>query len=198
MKDDETLNVYDQRAGDYAKHFGVQKPSKSLTRFMSHLPPNARVMDLGCGPGDSAAIMRDAGFQVDAVDASKGMIEQANSKYGLNARYATFDDLDTVREFDGIWANFSLLHARKADFPRYLKSIHTALKDDGIFHIGTKLKTDHDEARDSIGRFYSYYDQDELMTYLQTAGFTAMQTDTGKEIGLSGSSDPFILVLCHA
>lgn len=198
MKDKSTLDVYDQRASDYATHFGSTKPSKSLTRFMDYLPKGAKVLDLGCGPGDSAALMRDAGFVVDAVDASAGMIEQANTRYDLKATQATFDDLDAIDAYDGIWANFSLLHARKADFPRYLTAIHTALVSGGIFHIGTKLKTDQGEARDGIGRFYSYYETDELMAHLDTAGFTPVQTDTGKEVGLSGSNDPFILVLCHA
>lgn len=198
MSDSETLDVYNLRAGDYAAHFGKSTPSKSLANFMSYLPKGARVLDLGCGPGDSAALMRDAGFNVDAVDASEGMVAQANARYDIDARVATFDDVTEQAVFDGIWANFSLLHAAKPDFPKYLSAIHTALKPDGIFHIGTKLKTDIDAGRDSIGRFYTYYEKAELITYLNDAGFDPIDIHKGREVGLSGSNDPFILVLSRA
>ncbi len=198
MSDKETLSVYDARAEDYATHFGKETASPALKNFMTTVLSGGHVLDLGCGPGDSAALLVQHGFDVDAIDASEGMVQQANTRFDVGARVATFDDVTAEGIYDGVWANFSLLHAEKSDFPRYLRAIHTALKPNGVFHIGTKLKTDTDAGRDKIGRFYSYYDEGELLTHLSEAGFSVLSRHKGHEVGLSGSDDPFILVLCRA
>lgn len=199
MGDPETLSVYARRAEEYSNRFAsepAQDASPSFNAFSQHLPARGRVLDLGCGPGQWAARLRDAGFEVDATDASEAMAELAKQRFDLDVRIVTFDALDDVAEFDGIWANFSLLHAPKTDFPDHLARIHRALKPGGAFHLGTKLGID--EGRDHLGRFYSYYSEIELRNYLDEAGFTILNTRTGEEIGLAGNVDPFIIILAHA
>ncbi|NNK78052.1 MAG: class I SAM-dependent methyltransferase, partial [Litoreibacter sp.] len=155
----------------------------------------AHVLDLGCGPGNSAAMIRAAGHTVDAVDASSEMVRLANEKYAINARRALFDEIDGTDLYDAIWANFSLLHAPKAAFPVHLAALKTALKPGGLFHIGMKLGAGED--RDRIGRFYAYYGEEELADILCQAGFRDLQVDTGEAKGLAGSMDPFIIIRAH-
>jgi len=193
MSDDETISVYDDQVEKYAGFFTSNDPSAGLKEFVSHLPQNGFVLDLGCGPANWSAWMRDNGMRVDAIDASPEMVKFANETHDINARVGVFDDLDAENLYDGVWANFSLLHANKADFPRHLKQINTALKSNGYFHIGMKLGID--AARDHLGRFYSYYSEDELKTLLEEAGFIILTTKTGEEKGLAGNVDPFILIL---
>ena len=68
MADEETLKVYDARVADYAAMTKRSKIDPDLLRFMAHLPKNAFVLDLGCGPGASSAVMRECGFKPDPVD----------------------------------------------------------------------------------------------------------------------------------
>lgn len=194
MPDKETIAIYDEQVEKYANLVTTDKPGSILQGFIDALEQNAFVLDLGCGPANSSALMRTHGLKVDPVDASQEMVNHANTLYDINARAATFDDLDDVAKYDGIWANFSLLHAPIEDFPRYLLAIHTALVPKGIFHIGMKLG--NGMKRDSLGRLYSYYSKEELTQYLQDAGFTILEKTFGEEPGLSGEIAPWITILC--
>ncbi|MEL6609510.1 MAG: class I SAM-dependent methyltransferase [Pseudomonadota bacterium] len=192
MSDAQTIAVYSARVDDYAK-FAEDTPSQSLRGFIEAAPEGGRVLDLGCGPGNAARFMAEAGLDAHAWDLTPEMVEMAATP-GVTARQAGFDDLDEVATYDGVWANFSLLHAAKADMPRHLAAIATALKDAGVFSIG--MKTGEGERRDTIGRFYSYYTRDELMGLLGEAGFEAVWDKTGEEAGLDGTVAPFILIRC--
>lgn len=193
MTDAETLSAYAQNVEKYAALVESEKPGKALKDFLSAVKPGGVVLDLGCGPGNSSAQMQAMGFQTVSTDASPEMVQTANDTYGLNATVATFDDLSQVDEFDGVWANFSLLHAPKADFPRYLTAIHTALRPKGGFHIGMKLGTG--EKRDRLGRFYAYYCVDELENLLHQSGFEPFVLREGEEAGLAGDIDPWATIL---
>ena len=49
------------------------------------------------------------------------------------------------------------------------------------------VKEGSGEARDTIGRRYTYYSLDECVTFLETAGLTIEQTTSGSGKGLDGS-----------
>ncbi|WP_292286766.1 class I SAM-dependent methyltransferase [Marivita sp.] len=196
MTDRDTIAVYDARAGDYAKLDSSETPGATLSAFIAALPRGAKVLDLGCGPGTSARHMARAGCAVDAVDASSGMIALAGKIDGVTAWQATFDDLTGTAIYDGVWANFSLLHASRADMPRHVSTLHTALKAGGLFHIAVKEGTG--EGRDNLGRHYSYYTEPDLATLLQAAGFTVGSTRRGRDKGLSGGEENWISITAHA
>ncbi len=191
-KDDETLRVYDAKAEDYAK-LVASAPDTQLTEFIDAMPPEGHVLDLGCGPGNSAAMMAEAGFVVEATDASPEMVTLAARHAGVTARLASFDEIEGKDVYDGIWANFSLLHADRAEMPRHLAALRLALRAGGVFHIG--MKTGTGAERDGIGRFYTYYTAEELIGLLRAAGFEPFKTHTGEEKGLAGTVDPWITLL---
>lgn len=193
--DPDTIAVYDAKAGDYADLFAAARPDRFLGAFIAALPPGSHVLDLGCGPGTASAFLRDAGHVPDAVDASAAMVALANTRHGIAARLASFDDIDARDAYDGIWANFALLHAPRADFPRHLAALGRALKPGGLFHIGTKLGSG--AGRDALGRFYTYYARDELLAHLADARLEPFSVQEGTEVGLAGTEDPFIVVLAR-
>ncbi len=196
MTDRETIAVYDSRAGDYAKLEPSNTPSDTLATFIAALPKGARVLDLGCGPGTSARHMVRAGCVVDALDASAEMIGLASAIEGVTARQASFDDISGAAIYDGVWANFSLLHAPRADMSRHLAAIHSALKPGGLFHIAVKEGTG--EGRDALGRHYTYYTEPDLTALLESAGFSVGPYRRGRDKGLSGTDDNWISVTAHA
>ncbi len=193
--DKETLSVYDAKAGDYAKLVADTEDTAQMKAFIAALPAAASVLDLGCGPGNSAARLAREGFQVEATDASAEMVALAAKQPGVTARKASFDDIEGEDLYDGIWANFSLLHADRNDMPRYLSALREALKPGGAFHIG--MKTGTGAERDGIGRFYTYYTEDELDGLLRTAGFEPFDKYTGVERGMAGTMDPWITILAR-
>ena len=152
MADAETLSVYAIRAEDYAARFNDTGPGKHLSAFMADLPAQARVLDLGCGTGRSTAFMKEAGLRADALDASPEMAEIARTENGVDVTIGGFETLDAEGIYDGVYANFSLLHATKSEMPDHLARVSAALVPGGFFHIG--LKTGTGERRDALGRFY--------------------------------------------
>lgn len=195
--DRETLAAYAARIDDY-RNMASESAQRNEFRdaFIAALPTDARVLDLGCGPGHDAAAMADAGLDVIAMDASPEMIAVASAIAGLTTRLASFADLSDVAAFDGVWASFSLLHAPRAEFPAHLGNIFRALKPGGLFMIG--MKTGIGEARDALGRYYTYYEVKELTDLLQAAGFNVTTSKEGRAKGLAGPSEPFVVMTAHA
>ena len=197
MTDDETLRVYAHKAAEYEEvtgHAAAEDPL--LAKFISVLPPGSHVLDLGCGPGLCASAIAAAGHRVTATDAVPEMIERAKKHAGVTAQLATFDQIEGEDAYDGVWANFSLLHAARDAMPGHLAALHKALKHDGLFHIA--LKSGQDSKRDRLGRLYTYYTDDELAALLCEAGFTVTDRFSGRDKGLDGSLADWIALHAHA
>lgn len=195
MSDQETVSVYARKAKDYANLPMTQEQADALDMFSAALKPGAHILDLGCGPGLHTLELIKRGFTARAIDATPEFVETARTK-GIDAYLATFDDLTEESAYDGIWASFSLLHAPRAAFPRHIAACKRALRDGGCLFLGLKLGTG--EERDDLGRFYSYYTEEELREILTNAGFDRLQSQTGQGKGLAGTVDPFILMTAHA
>ena len=194
--DKQTVDLYSEKAADYAARFKSGAPRPRLEAFIDALPEGGSALDLGCGTGSAGARMRDRGLTVTAIDASPGMARLARERFGLEVTVGTFDDITGTDLYDGVWASFSLLHAERADMPRHLAAIHLALKPGGRFVIG--LKTGTGTHRDALGRRYTYYTEDELKGLLTAAGFTPGETETGSGKGFDGAVAPWIVVTAHA
>ncbi len=193
--DQDTIAVYDARAGDYSRMTKSLQEQPELDAFIAALPPGGRVLDLGCGPGFYAAWMAQQGMQVDAVDASREMVNLAAKQPGVTAWQAQFDQIDATDTYDGIFANFSLLHAPHAEFPGHLSRLRKAGRPGVVLHLGMKLGKG--EGPDSLGRFYAYYSQADLEALLAAAGFAIDARRLGEGAGLSGDVEPYILIRAH-
>ena len=193
MTDRETLTCYDKMADDYAKMVTATGLDPDLVAFLAALPPGSDpVLDWGCGPGNWARLMQDHGITVQATDASSEMIARAQ-KAGVAARVETFDALAARDTYRGIWANFSLLHAKPDEVPQHIAQAADALIPGGILHLG--MKEGDSASRDALGRYYSYWTEDQLTQMTQAAGLVHLSTRRGKEQGLAGTVDPFVIHL---
>jgi SAM-dependent methyltransferase len=193
--DPETLALYDRQAASYADRVAEREPSPRLRRFIAALPPGGRALDLGCGPGDAAAAMARAGLEVDALDAAPGMVALARERHGVAARLATFEEVDTTRAYHGVWASFSLLHAPRGDMPAHLARLHAALAPGGLLYLGLKLGSG--AWRDSLGRLYTYWGEDEIVGLLDDAGFTLVEREIGRSRGFAGTEADWIVLLAR-
>lgn len=197
MKPDETtINVYNEKTADYKKMTKSPAEISVEKDFAAHIPVGGCVLDYGCGPGRSAEYFAECGLETHAFDASVEMVKLAKKHNGVKVWQGSFGDFAAKDAYDGIWASFSLLHAPRRDMPNLLNTIHGALKPEGKLFLGLKLGTG--EARDALGRLYTYYEKEELEKVLKTGGFTWDSHITGAGKGLDGTVSKWISVLAHA
>ncbi|MGY9053843.1 MAG: class I SAM-dependent methyltransferase, partial [Rhodobacterales bacterium] len=72
--DKKTIAYYNSSAQVYLDKISREKPDSDLQSFIAATPLGGDVLDLGCGPGNSAAMMRAAGLTVYASDGSLEMV----------------------------------------------------------------------------------------------------------------------------
>ena len=159
-------------------------------------PKNGIVLDYGCGPGYFSKKFLADGFKVDAFDASEKMIEIASVETRVNWWVGDFKSFRATTLYDGIWANFSLLHSPKKEITPLIQTIFKSLKPNGLFSLGLKLGIG--EKRDKIGRKYSYFEEQEIRNLLSNEGFCHISHYLGEATGLDGENANFIIIISHA
>ena len=165
---DPTLEYYDSDPeGFFDRTFGSDM-SDSRARFLAHLEPGARILDLGCGSCRDTLAFRGAGYDAVPADASEGMRRLARERLGLEVLPLSFGDLAFDGEFDGVWACASLLHVPSAELPGVLGRVRASLKPGGAFFCCFK-EGEFEGVRD--GRFYTDMTVEALAALLEGCGF---------------------------
>jgi SAM-dependent methyltransferase len=96
--------------------------------------PGARVLDLGCGPGDLVNHLRDVRYV--GVDVSGGYIARAQQAFGDRAEFRVGDATrldDDLRDFDVVLAFGVLHHLDDEGALRLLSGAEAALGPEGRF-----------------------------------------------------------------
>lgn len=100
----------------------------------SRLPPDADVLDIGCGIGRIEKFLASSCGSLTGVDISENMLSEAKKRL---AEYSTVRlkrnngrDLDILGNdsFDFVFSFFVLQHVEREDAYRYLKEIHRVLR----------------------------------------------------------------------
>lgn len=146
--------------------------------FFSRLILKGRVLDLGCGGGRDALLLRPRSLYV-GLDLSQPMLTQAR----MLAPTAQFVRADMYAlpfsddSFQGCWAAASLLHIPKRRIRQVLAEIRRVTS--GICFIAVKegdgevmLAEKNDP---TLARFYAFWRPKELAGVLSDSGFGVMQ-----------------------
>lgn len=196
MHDVGTLTFYSREAEAYAARYG-ERSSPDLPRFLAHLPPHGRVLELGCGGGQDAAEILARGFDVTATDGSPEMAAQASRRLGRPVRTLLVEDLKDIDSYDGVWASACLLHVPWSDLPAILARIRLALREGGWFYAS--YKTGDGEGRDRLGRYYNYPTEEALVgAYHAADDWRALQVERQKGSGYDGLPADWVAVLAQA
>ncbi len=107
------------------------------------LPPRSRILDAGCGPGRTGAVLHERGHHVVGVDADTELIEAARVDHP-GPRWIVADlaelDLGSLGEpepFDAaVMAGNVITYVAPETETRVLEHIRAHLKDDGILVVG--------------------------------------------------------------
>ncbi|NCC76998.1 MAG: class I SAM-dependent methyltransferase [Clostridia bacterium] len=160
----DTIRYYDQNADDFVAGTLQADMSEARDRFLDLLQPGTLILDLGCGSGRDSKAFLEQGYQVEAIDGSQELCAAASRLTDLAVRHLTFDQLQEIEKYDGIWACASLLHVPKSEMPSILVRIKAALKPHGIVYISVK-EGEFDGLRK--GRHFADYREEEFVSLLE-------------------------------
>ncbi|MBT8142024.1 MAG: class I SAM-dependent methyltransferase [Gammaproteobacteria bacterium] len=113
-----TIQTYEKHAQTWDMHRPrvlIEKPW--LDKFIELLPPQGRVLDVGCGAGEPiTGYLLKQGFDITGLDASPGMLEIARMRFP-NASWVEMDmrDMQFDTKFDGIISWDGSFHLTQAE-----------------------------------------------------------------------------------
>jgi SAM-dependent methyltransferase len=180
----DTRRSYDTVADSYAGFVDEALARKPLMRgalalFAERVRGGGPVLDVGCGPGQLTAYLRDLGLDTFGVDLSPRMIEIARRAYpDLAFEVGSMTDLavaDTA--VGGLLAWYCLMHVPDAEVPTVLGQFHRVLRPGGVallgFHVGDqhRIKTDGYGGHPMTVHLYRR-PVDRVAGWLRAAGFT--------------------------
>jgi double-stranded uracil-DNA glycosylase len=176
-----TIDVYEGRAGDWAR---LRPPShrSRAAAFSRRCLPNRLRLDVGCGPGSYFA---DLGRPLAGLDGAFAMLELGRQVAPeVPLVQADLAELPFARgSLGGAWARASYLHVARARLPAALAQLHAAMALQAPLEL--TLKTGSGEGPlpgdEFSGRFFAFWRGDELADVISGAGFALDQLeDTGE------------------
>lgn len=166
---DQTIRYYDEHAEAFVAGTENADMRECRERFLHYLKPGQKILDAGCGSGRDVIAFREAGYEVDAFDASAEICRIASEKTGIAVKQLRFEDIDGADQYDGIWACASLLHVKPADLPDVLRRLYRLLKTEGILYVSFKYGSGE---REKNGRYFHDLTEDACGELLTEAGFS--------------------------
>jgi ubiquinone/menaquinone biosynthesis C-methylase UbiE len=185
---------YDRVAERYLASKDLEDPTTlaALEELTRELPPDAAVLDLGCGAGVPATSWLARRFALTAVDFSAKQLELARR----NAPSASFikadmSDLEFAPEtFDALVALHSIIHVPRAEHLALIGNIHRWLKPGGGFlstwALGEWEGMESDWEGWGAPMRWSHYDGETSLMLLRNAGFTALRAEVRTTRGARG------------
>jgi SAM-dependent methyltransferase len=163
--------------------------------FADLLPPGGHVLDAGCGSGRDAKLFAEWGFQVTATEAAPSLAALASAHAGLQVRVMTFDQIEWVETFDGVWACASLLHVPRADLPDALRRLARALAPRGVLFMSFKYGR---EEREANGRRFT--DMDEALAHdllAAVGGLHSLSAQVSGDVRPERGEERWLSVFCR-
>jgi ubiquinone/menaquinone biosynthesis C-methylase UbiE len=187
QQEDALAPEYDSRWGE------IEDTHRAFVeRFLSMLPPDARVLDAACGTGKYFPLVLASGRSLLGVDHSAASLAEAATKFaGMSTEKHDLQDLPYRDEFGGVMCVDAMEFVPPEDWPVVLQRFRRALHADGHLYLTIELVAEdqvhasNEQARRSglpvvegeaiwhdVGDYYHYYPpMEQVRAWLTEAGF---------------------------
>jgi len=166
---------YDKIAKEYLADRHIFDNKRELEEFVSLLPRNAKVLDVGCGAAvPFIKFLVEYGCSVTGVDFSESMLKLAKR----NVPEANLIKQDVTRlglrtnSFDGLTSSYCIIHISREKHSSLFQSFHGILKPKGVMliSIGSSEWEGTDEYY-GTEMFWSHYSPEKSLQITHNAGF---------------------------
>ncbi len=161
-----------------------------VEKLLATCASNARVLDIGCGPGTFTPAIMNVGAEYIGIDFSSRMLDIARHRisnatfHQMDMRSLDFED----NTFDAVIAAYSLIHIPDVELPDTLKEISRVMKPGGhllvIGQIGLRDHLEDDPLAPGERVFVNFFTADRLRAHVEFADLRVV------ELGSKASEDP--------
>ena len=157
--DKQTIDLYNLDAERIAQLHSSLTPSRIYALITKYFTKAAQTLDVGCGIGRDTQWLTQQGYSAMGVDASEGMLKQAQHLYP-QVRFIndSLPDLNCLngQTFQNILCSAVLMHLNKASIDSACLRLLALLKSSG--HLIMSIRgTDADDQREQ-GKLYEAID----------------------------------------
>ncbi len=177
----ETFQTWNKIAKAYEEKFmNLSLYDASYQDFVQALPAkNARVLDLGCGPGNITKylLLSRPSYRIHGIDVAPQMLQIAKE----NNPGATFSLLDVralhthLAKYDGIIAGFCLPYLSSNDVELLFRSSFDNLEAGGAFYVSfvpsETERSGFQTGSNGLRAFFYYHQPETLLRYAQNIGY---------------------------
>lgn len=172
-----TIDTYNNSAAELAEYFrGIGPRERYITTAFELVgnPPEANVLEIGCGDGRDAKAICARTPNYLGIDASSELIELAR-EHVPEGRFEVADaaKYDYPENLDIVFAFASFLHLNKSELRTVFDGLAKALRPQGIVYISSKYRPHYEREikDDRFGRRQFYFYNSEIMRGLAGPGF---------------------------
>jgi SAM-dependent methyltransferase len=178
---------YDRLADEYARQIFNELQHKPLdrellNRFAAEVAERGETCDMGCGPGQVARYLRDAGATVFGLDLSPRMVEQARQlNPDISFREGNMMSLEFLDgTLAGIAAFYAIVNIPTESLPSVFKEMHRVLQPGGLlmlaFHCGDEILHADQLWDRPLSMDFFLFQPSTIRQYLEAVGFAIEET----------------------
>ena len=199
---EQTILAYNRNAEKYnAKFADFAAYREKIVEFQKgFIPTDARVLDLGCGPGNNITTLQslDDSYSFTGIDLSGDLLNIAKVTHPTcTFIHQNICSLIVEKQYESILASFCVVHLTHLETEGLIKYIAGSLVEGGSFYIS--FMEGHSSGFESTSFsedeiFFNYYQTSEIITMLSDCGLEVkeMSTQDYPEQDGSFTTDVFI------
>ncbi|WP_276132822.1 class I SAM-dependent DNA methyltransferase [Polluticoccus soli] len=179
------IDVFNKRAQQYQEKFmDVSAYAVMLDAFCEQLLPNAKLLELACGPGNITKYLlnKRPDLQILATDLAPNMLELAKANNpGIETKLFDCRDINTLAEkYDGIMCSFCLPYLSKEEAIQLTKDAAHLLHPNGLLYLSTMegdyTRSAWQQSSQGDELFIYMHEADYLLQALHDHGFDTVDT----------------------
>jgi SAM-dependent methyltransferase len=177
----QTIDAYERSAKECVARWSKRRHRRPplLAEWLTCLPADARLLDLGCGGGKDAGDLSQRGYRVVGLDRTSALLSAGRRRYrSLPLVCADLRQLPFhAMSFDGLWAAASLMHLPKPVARRILTDLSRLVRPGGLFAATVTYGVKSRIVTDGWvpGRYFARWKKDELARAVRRAGWNILE-----------------------
>lgn len=185
---DQTIETYRANFDKYVDRTPTQPSGEFkewVDSFASQVSAGGLILEIGSASGRDARFLALKGFTVVCTDVVPEALSNLSNE-GFETQEYDFRDepkAEWIGNFDGVFANASLLHAPQEIFENALKNIARMLKQDGVFAFSLKKGEGEEITFEKMDapRYFNYHSKAEIRRIMTSLSFEILSISDAEQ-----------------